>query len=133
MDDGGDQDRLEERVRRAALALPGTSERTSYGTPAFYVARKPFARIHDMPGILLLWRPSVEDREELIAAEPRKFTTTPHYSGHASVLMRIAEVDDAELGELLAESWSSRAPARMRGLLDQSPQSDRNGPGDQSG
>src|SRR3954447_5753708 len=49
-------------VRRLALALPGTIERPSYGTPGFRVSDRLFARMHDQPGLLVLWRASVEDR-----------------------------------------------------------------------
>lgn len=102
------------RVRRLAMELPGVEEKTSYGTPAFYVRGKLFARIHELPGVLVLRRPSVLDREELVAAEPTKFFITEHYVGYAMVLARVAEVDDAELRELLIESWILRAPKRLR-------------------
>lgn len=104
----------EDDVRRLALSLPATTERSSYGTPGFRVQDKLFARIHEQPGVLVLWRDSVEDREVLVAAEPEKFFTTTHYAGHPSVLLRLASIDRAELRELLAEAWVARASARLR-------------------
>jgi hypothetical protein len=41
-------------------------------------------------------------------------TVTPHYTGHPSVLVRLAAVDKAELAEVLEEAWDSRASARLR-------------------
>lgn len=102
------------RVRPIALDLPGCEEKSSHGCPAFYVRDKPFARIHETPGVLLLWRPSILEREELIAAEPAKFFTTDHYARHASVLLRLGEVDEVELRELITESWELRAPNKLR-------------------
>ena len=106
------------RVRPIALDLPGSEEKSSHGCPAFYVQGKPFARIHEQPGVLLLWRPSILDREELIVAEPAKFFTTDHYARHASVLLRLSEVDEIELRELITESWELRAPKRLRESME---------------
>lgn len=104
----------EDDVRRAALALPGVTEGTSYGTLAFRVAGRIFARMHDEPGVLVCWRPDGDARDELLAADPEAFFTTAHYAGHASVLVRLDRVDAEELTELLTEAWESRAPARLR-------------------
>ena len=103
----------EDDVRRLATALPEVTERTSYGTPAFYVAGKIFARIHEEPGVLVSWRESLDDREALLAADPGKFVTTDHYTGHASILIRLDHVEPEELSELLTEAWEARAPKRI--------------------
>lgn len=105
----------EDDVRRIALSLPATTERPSYGSPGFRVQDRLFARIHEQPGVLVLWRSSVEDKDALLAAEPDKLFTTPHYEGHPTVLLRLAAVDEVELRELLAEAWEARASARLRG------------------
>lgn len=104
----------EDDVRRLATALPQVSERTSYGTPAFYVAGKIFARFHEEPGVLVCWRADLGERELLLAADPDKFFTTDHYTGHASVLVRLDRIDAEELSELLAEAWDARAPKKLR-------------------
>ncbi|HIW90996.1 MAG TPA: MmcQ/YjbR family DNA-binding protein [Candidatus Corynebacterium avicola] len=104
----------EDDVRRIATALPEVDERSSYGTPAFYVAGKIFARLHERPGMLVCWRANLGERELLLAADPDKFFTTDHYTGHASVLVRLEHVDAEELTELLAEAWDARAPRRLK-------------------
>jgi hypothetical protein len=108
----------EDDIRRLALALPEVTERSSYGTPGFYVAGKLFARIHDQPGVLVCWRESLEDRDVLLASDPATFFTTDHYRGHASVLVRFDRVDGGELAELLTDAWRARAPKRLRGVSD---------------
>ncbi|SDI05374.1 MmcQ/YjbR family DNA-binding protein [Nonomuraea jiangxiensis] len=108
----------EDDVRRIALALPETMEKTMYGTPAFYVRGKWFARIRDEGDLLALPVGTEEEKAALIAAEPAKFCTTPHYDGHAIVLVRFGAVDAEELGELLTEAWRLRAPRRPAAAFD---------------
>ena len=104
----------EDDVRRLALALPEVTERPSYGLPGFRVADKLFARIHEEPGVLVLWRTSVIDSKELVLAAPDRFFTTPHYQDHPIVLLRLAAVGVPELAELLTDAWAARASARLR-------------------
>jgi len=101
-------------IRRIALALPEVTERPSYGTPAFRVGDVPFARLHDRPGVVVVWTGSVAERDALIAASPEKYFTTPHYDGHPSVLMRLDAIDEDEAADLLAGAWATRAPAAVR-------------------
>jgi hypothetical protein len=102
----------EEDVRHAALALPETGERPMYGTPAFYVRGKWFARIGEEGDVPAVRCASEEHKHELIAAQPETFFTTPHYDRHAVVLVRLPAVERDELAELLADAWRLRAPRR---------------------
>jgi hypothetical protein len=72
----------EDDLRRAALSPPGTTERPSYGTPGFRVADKLFARIRDGGEVAVVWCCDLDEKEALIAVEPGKLFTTPHYDGH---------------------------------------------------
>jgi hypothetical protein len=101
-------------ARRIALTFPSVTQRPSYGLPGFRVQDRLFARIHEEPGVLVLWRTSVVDRDELISAAPDRFFTTPHYAGHPTVLLRLASVDTTELHELLTDAWQVRASKRLR-------------------
>ncbi|WP_084956672.1 MmcQ/YjbR family DNA-binding protein [Thermoactinospora rubra] len=105
----------EDDVRAIALALPETAEKPMYGTPAFYVRGKWFARIREEGDVLVVHVPSEEHKRELVAADPGAFFTTDHYDGHAVVLVRLPEVDAEELRELLADSWRLRAPRSLPG------------------
>ena len=100
-------------VRRLAMVLPEVTEKTSYGTPAFSVARKIFIRLHDEPGVLICWRADMGERLALLDSDPDKFFTTDHYQGHPSVLVRLDMVDNDELSELIEEAWRARAPRRL--------------------
>jgi hypothetical protein len=105
-------------VRRVALSLPETTEKSSYGTPGFRVKDRLFARIREEGDVLVVWCWELDEKETLIASEPEKFFTTPHYDGHPTVLVRFAAVDVDELTELLTESWRIRAPKKLRAALD---------------
>ena len=107
----------EDDVRRIALALPETEERSSYGTPGFRVKDRLFARIRD-EGVLVVWVADEAEKDFLLRADPDTFFTIPHYDGHASVLVRLAAVDAGELAELLTDAWRARAPKRVADAFD---------------
>jgi hypothetical protein len=107
----------EDDVRRVALSLPHTTEKPSYGTPGFRVKDRLFARIREEGDVLVVWVAGAGEKQGLIAADPAKFFTTPHYDGHPSVLVRLPAVDVDELAELLTDSWRLRAPKRVAAEL----------------
>lgn len=107
----------ENDVRAVALSLPATTEKPSYGTPGFRVRDRLFARLRE-EGDLLVWVADEGEKRGLVASEPEKFFTTPHYDGHASVLVRLAAVDEDEVRELLTESWRLRAPRKLAAEFD---------------
>jgi hypothetical protein len=111
-------------VERIALALPEVEEGPAYGQRAWRVRKKLFvwerplrerevAELGDTaPGGPILGA-RVEDmlaKEALIADEPRLYFTTSHFDGSASVLVRLDRIGRADLEELIAEAWLSRAP-----------------------
>lgn len=105
-------------VRRLALSLPATTEKPSYGTPGFRVRDRLFARMREDGDSLVVWVGDEGEKHGLIASDPAKFFTTPHYDGHPTVLVVLAAVDDDELLELLTDSWRLRAPKKVLSQLD---------------
>jgi hypothetical protein len=116
-------------VRRLAAALPDV-EAAADGL-AFSVRRgraaKGFAwawreRVHPKrprvpnPGVFAVRVASVAQRDLMIAAEPAKFFTEPHYDGFPAVLVRLDAVSVADLEVLIAEAWRCQAepPRRTR-------------------
>lgn len=90
----------EDDVRALCLALPGVTERTSWGMPAWF-ARTLMARMWE-PGVLTV---KTQEREALAATDPETYFWTPHHErSPALVLVRLERVDGDELGELLEES-----------------------------
>ncbi len=59
-----------------------------------------------------------EEKHVLIASDPAKFFTEPHYNGYPAVLVRLAEIDSDELTELLTDAWRCAAPRRLVAEFD---------------
>ncbi|MGQ0744234.1 MAG: MmcQ/YjbR family DNA-binding protein [Acidimicrobiales bacterium] len=101
-------------IRTLALALPGAYEQPSYeGRPSWRTKPRMFTWVRDDPEALVVWVESADEKLAMISAEPRKFFTTPHYDGHAIVLIRLDAIDPDEARELITESWFLRAPANL--------------------
>lgn len=115
-------------VRRTALALPETSERSSNdGVHQWRVRDKLFAwerplRRADLAAlgeeapdgpILAVRVPDIGVKEALLADDPDIYFTTPHFNGYPAVLARLERIRTSELAELLVEAWASRAPKRI--------------------
>lgn len=65
--------------------------------------------------VIVLWVASEEDKQALVLDESTPFFTTPHFNGHASVLLRgsrIGELDRDELAEIIYDAWLARAGKR---------------------
>jgi hypothetical protein len=105
-------------VRSIALSLPETAERPHRQLPGFRVRDKLFARIHELPDTLFIKCASIEERDELVAAEPAKFFITPHYSGYPGMLVHLDAVSRADLTEVLTEAWRLTAPKRLVRAFD---------------
>jgi hypothetical protein len=114
-------------VRRLALGLPDTAEKSTSGdTATWTVHGKSFAwerplrksdleelGKHAPTGTILGVRTAdLEMKEALLAANPRAFFTTSHFDGYPAVLVILAKISPAELRGVLVEAWLSRAPKR---------------------
>jgi len=107
-------------VRRLGLALPNVEEGTVYGSPALKVGGKMFAciAIHSSaePDSLAV-RMEFDQRDELIAADPKTYYLTDHYLDYPCVLVRLARVHPDALPDLLRMGWqyiSARNKRRAR-------------------
>ena len=104
----------EEDVRRIALSLPEVTEKPWFNTPGFRVKDKGFLRIRsEAEGGLVVFVSDLEEKEMLLASDPEKFFTTPHYDNYPVVLVNLPAVDVDELTEVIADSWRIKAPKRV--------------------
>jgi hypothetical protein len=114
-----------EDVARIANALPATTQSGS----SWAVEGKGFAWSYrekvaekqprvERPDVLAVRVANRDEKEVLLAAEPEKFFTTPHYNGFPAVLVRLPAVDGDELADLLTGAWRSCAPRKMRAEFD---------------
>jgi hypothetical protein len=104
-------------VRRIALALPGVRESREHFAFSVEVKGKD-------KGFVWSWKERVHpkkprvarddvvavrvageaDKQALLAGDPEKFFTEPHYDGYPAVLVRLPAVTARELRPLLAEA-----------------------------
>lgn len=102
----------EKDVREAALALPGVTERFSWGQPAWF-AKTLMARIWE-PGVLTV---KTDERAALAATEPETFYWTPHHERSPRlVLVRLERMDPVLLRELLEDSHRLAGGAPPKGV-----------------
>jgi hypothetical protein len=107
-------------VRRIASKLPGAHEAAGhFGGFAVEVKGKDRAfvwhwreRVNPKkpkvpnPGVVVIVVASLDDKAALIAGDPDKLFTEPHYDGYPMVLVRLAAVTDAELRKLIQDSYA---------------------------
>ena len=128
-------------VHELALAMPGAKryedrERAVYQVSgrSFVFFRTPRPDAVDpetgerYDDVIVFWVASEEDKTALVEDPATPFFTTPHFTGHPSVLLRgsrIGELDVNELREVVYDAWLARAPKRLaqrwlteRGLND---------------
>ncbi len=88
-------------MRRLCLSLPGVTERTSWGRPAWF-ARTMVARMWEDDVLTV----KTAERAALVGTDPETYFWTAHHdrSPHL-VLVRLPRVPDDELDELLQESY----------------------------
>lgn len=110
-------------VRRIAMSLPETEEEP--GRFAFGVRRKGklkgyawvwLERLEPkkarMPNkkVLAVRVANLSEKDMMIAADPVKFFTEPHYNGYPAVLVRLDAVTSADLRQILSDAWRCQAP-----------------------
>ena len=102
-----------EDVIRLTSHLPGIEVGISYGTPALRVGKKFMCRMWE-DGETMVLKP-IEDIEQrfLMETQPGVFYLTPHYEGYPTVLIHLALVDEAELGDLIEQCWTRLATPKL--------------------
>jgi hypothetical protein len=105
-------------VRRIALALPGVEEGLSYGTPGFRVRGRFLARLWP-DGEVLVVKCGDGERDFRLRTDPDAFFVTDHYRGYPTVLVRLGNVELADLRAVLEQAWRRHAPAALIAELDE--------------
>src|SRR5262249_53945341 len=98
---------------KLASKFPGTTQSTSYGTPALKANGKLFARLKE-DGETLVLRTDPVSRDLMLAGEPDLFYITDHYRDWPWILLRLTRVTERRLGEPLEAAWRLAAPRGRR-------------------
>jgi len=97
-------------LRKVLLPLPGVTEKTYVGYPAFYVNNKIFTRLKEDNENLVL---GTVERDRWLKANPNVYHVTGHYLNYDYVLVRLAQANPEELKGLLITAWLNRATKKL--------------------
>jgi hypothetical protein len=100
-------------VRKVALSFPQASEKSSYGKPAFFIAKKFFTRLRSEDDSIVWIVGSIDERDNLIELDPKMYFITEHYRDYPSVLVRIKRINEAMLRKMLERRWRAIAPKKL--------------------
>ena len=118
-----------EDVHELARSMPHVSELAGpKGNPIYQVGGKSFVYFRTprpdaadpetgerWTDVIIFWVPAEEDKLALVGDPSTPFFTTPHFSGHPSVLLRasrLGEIGREELAEVVQDAWLARASPR---------------------
>jgi hypothetical protein len=62
------------------------------------------------PSVIAVRVASLADKDVLLALDPAKLFTEPHYNGFPAVLVRLPAVSARELKPIITEAWRCQAP-----------------------
>jgi hypothetical protein len=113
-------------VRRIALSLPDVVEATDRFAFSVLTKGKPKgivwvwleriaprkARV-PQPKVIAVRVASLVEKDFLVAADPEKFFTEPHYDGYPAVLVRLGAMTARELRPLIQQAWRCQAPKAL--------------------
>jgi hypothetical protein len=128
MPEGSSPARVED-VHELAAGMPHvTVEHGSGDNPVYQVGGKSFVYFRTprpdavdpdtgerYQDVIIFWVESEAEKEALVQDASTPFFSTPHFKGHASVLLRasrLGELTRQELAEVVADAWLSRASKR---------------------
>ncbi len=121
-----------EEFLAAALALPRTEDRVTWGNHTLRVGERMFA-VSAPESSHVSVKATRTEQAELIAADPETFSVAPYVGRFGWVRIALDRVDADELAELLTEAWRRTAPRRLVTSYDRSHPggaADPDGPGE---
>jgi hypothetical protein len=117
-----------DEVAQMALELPEVVEGERHGDRTWYVAGKGFAwerpfskadikRYGDMAPpdgpILAVRVADLDDKEAILAAQPKAFFTIPHFDGYAAVLIELRKASKRAAQDAVVDGWLACAPSKL--------------------
>jgi len=110
-------------AREIGLTMPGVREEAYFGKPGLKIGKEMMVCVASHksaePGSLVV-RIAMEERAELLAANPDVYYVTEHFEGFSGVLVRLEKVGRGELKDLLGMAYKfvkgvGEASRRKRG------------------
>jgi hypothetical protein len=105
------------RFRELAMRLPSVEERDHFGTPSFRVRGKIFAQFSRARSDAL-FKFSLDELDVLRMSASDLFVPDPGWGKHGWTHVRIADMDEAWVAQLLRDAWRRVTPKKMHAALD---------------
>lgn len=100
-----------------ALTLDGAERSTSYRQPAMKANGRAFLNVGHEPDTSFCLQLDMGLIDMLLETHPETFWKTPHYEGHAAVLVRYDTPDDELVRRMIQRGWErakAKPPPRPR-------------------
>lgn len=99
-----------DKVRAIVLKLPGVTEGSCFGTPAFYAGKKFFARLREEGDVLVIY---TEERDKWMKQDPGTFYITDHYAKSMYMLVALSKVSQKHLTWLITDAWRKKTGKKI--------------------
>lgn len=114
-------------IHEVASSMPGATKvdggrgvyQVSGRSFLFFRGERPDAVDHDtgerLTDVIVFWVADEVEKQAVLADPTLPFFTTPHFTGHTSVLLResrVGELDRDQLAEFVYDAWLARAGKR---------------------
>src|SRR5262245_52499013 len=104
---------------KIALSFPEALEKSSYGNPSIFIAKKFFTRWRKEEDSIVWIVDSMDERDHLLDIDPKTYFITEHYRDYPSVLVRAERIDAAMLKKMLERRWRKVAPKKLVKQIDE--------------
>jgi hypothetical protein len=107
------------QFKKIALSFPEALEKSSYGSPAVFVAKKFFTRLRKEDNSAVLIVHDMEHRDMMLELDPQTYHITAHYKDYPAVLVRMERISSDELKIMLERRWRQIAPKKVLREFDE--------------
>jgi hypothetical protein len=107
------------QLKKIALSFPLANEKSSYGKPAYFVAKKFFTRLRADDNSLVMIVADIGSRDMMLELDPKTYHITDHYNDYPAVLVRMERISPEELRLMLARRWRAVAPKKLLKEMDE--------------
>lgn len=108
------------RFRQLALALPEAVEADHFGAPSFRVRGKIFAQASRREGCVVM-KFSLDALDVLRMSAGDLFEPDPGWGKHGWTHVRVADMEEAWVSQLLRDAWRNVAPKSLHAAMGAAP------------
>jgi hypothetical protein len=107
------------QFKKIAGSFPEANEKSSYGNPAFFVAKKFFTRYRKDDNSVVFIVDGIDTRDMMLELDPKTYHITDHYKDYPAVLVRMERITPDELKLMLERRWRHIAPKKLIKEIDE--------------